>query len=39
MLLAFAEVSGIGIKTSMGMGGIQLMNDRSTRKGGGIIGR
>lgn len=39
MLLAFAEVSGIGIKTSMGMGGIQLMNDRSIRKGGGIIGR
>ena len=38
MLLTFGEASGIGIKTSMGMGGMQLIRESSTRKGG-TIGR
>lgn len=38
MLLAFGEAAGVGMKTSMGMGGMQLMRDQQSRKGG-TVGR
>lgn len=39
MLLTFGEAAGVGIKTSMGMGGMQLLDNQSTQKGGGKVGR
>ena len=38
MLLTFGEASGVGIKTSMGMGGMQLVKNMPVRKGG-VSGR
>lgn len=42
MLLSFGEASGIGVKTSMGMGGVQLLQNASKSnpaEQGGQIGR
>lgn len=36
MLLTFGEAAGVGVKTSMGMGGMQLLKEASTRKGGNV---
>lgn len=36
MLLTFGEVAGVGIKTAMGMGGMQLIRHQSTQRGGAI---
>lgn len=36
MLLSFGEASGLGIKTSMGMGGMQLLKNQSGQVGGNI---
>ena len=36
MLLAFGEAAGVGVKTSMGMGGMQVLKEASTRNGGTV---
>lgn len=36
MLLAFGELSGLGVKTSMGMGGLKLIGEKPMQKGGRI---
>lgn len=36
MLLTFGEAAGVGVKTSMGMGGMQLLKEALTRKGGNV---